>query len=82
MERKELIKRIGWNIAYDLKNDSTLVYDEYIEELEVNYADNLDNTEEYIVNFGDELLFDGLTENEAYWIREAILTVVEYELNN
>lgn len=69
MKREEIIANVVRNIQSDLLSGEI----ENLDELEVNW---LESSDEYCVNYGDELLVDGLTEEEAEAIREEIEEMV------
>lgn len=64
-ERDTLVNRVAINLSDELIAGEI----EDLSELEANW---LESTDEYVVNYGDELLFDGLTSGEAEKIREQI----------
>ena len=64
-DRDKLVHRVAINLSDELIAGEI----ENLDELESNW---LDSSDEWVVNYGDELLFDGLTNTEAESIREQI----------
>lgn len=72
---EEVFERVATNIAMDMVEDEE---DVVLDQLQANW---LESTDEYVVNFGDEVLFDGMTEEEAERLRDKledrVITIAE-----
>lgn len=64
------------NLADEIEHCGS--YNEVMNELEVNW---LESTDEWVINCGDEILFDGLTEDEARKLEDNIHGRVEKYLD-
>lgn len=72
---EEVFERVATNIAMDMVEDEE---DVVLDQLQANW---LESTDEYVVNFGDEVLFDGMTGEEAERLKDKledrVLTIAE-----